>query len=43
MFGGAGGLSAIPSYSGSMDFFGGASPTVMGANKGVTAGYSNLF
>jgi hypothetical protein len=39
----AGGLSPIPSYTGSMDFFGGASPTVMGANRGVTAGYSNLF
>jgi hypothetical protein len=44
MFGGAAGApTAIPSYSGSMDFFGGASPTVMGANRGVTAGYSNLF
>ena len=43
-FGGAAGApTAIPSYSGSMDFFGGASPTVMGANRGVTAGYSNLF
>lgn len=41
MGGGAGG--AIPAYSGSMDFFGGASPTVMGGNRGVTAGYSNLF
>jgi hypothetical protein len=45
-FSGAGagaGMSAIPSYSGSMDFFGGASPTVMGGARGVTAGYSNLF
>jgi len=49
---GGGGLSglfgsaapaAIPAYSGSMNFFGGASPTVMGGNAGVTAGYSNLF
>ena len=45
MFSGAAGAAptAIPTYSGSMDFYGGASPTVMGANRGVTAGYSNLF
>ena len=42
MFGG-GAPTAIPSYTGSMDFYGEASPTVMGANRGVTAGYSNLF
>jgi hypothetical protein len=37
------GPSAAPMYSGSTDFYGGASPTVSGGNRGVTAGYSNLF
>jgi hypothetical protein len=37
------GPSAVPMYSGSTDFYGGASPTVSGGNRGVTAGYSNLF
>jgi hypothetical protein len=37
------GPSAASPYSGSMNFYGGASPTVTGGNRGVTAGYSNLF
>ena len=39
LFGGAGGLSAISPYSGSMNFFGGASPTVTGGANWLDAGY----
>jgi hypothetical protein len=38
LFGG-GGLSAIPGYSGSMDFFGGASPSVTGSADFSDPGY----